>query len=94
MWLAFSIIFFLISVVTSTLLYYSLKRITQYEKLLTQLQQIIEFSTLKMKSVDAAGHYEADDETQFFFQQLKDIQNLLNDIFELEEIKNSQQEDK
>ena len=37
-----------------------------------------------MKQVDSRGHYEADDETGFFFQQLKDIQLLLNDIFEQE----------
>ena len=38
----------------------------------------------KMRSVDVSGHYEADDETGFFFQQLKDIQELLNGIFENE----------
>ena len=37
-----------------------------------------------MKQVDSRGHYEADDETGFFFKQLKDIQLLLNDIFEEE----------
>ena len=38
-----------------------------------------------MKSVDANGHYEADDETGFFFKQLKELQELLNGIFENEE---------
>ena len=38
-----------------------------------------------MKQVDAKGHYEADDETGFFFQQLKELQELLNGIFENEE---------
>ena len=78
----------LISVVSSTLLFYSLKRINQYENLITEFQQIIEFATNKMKLVDSKGHYESDDETGFFFQQLKDLQTLLNDIFEVEEIKN------
>ena len=85
MWIAFTIIFFLISVVSSTLLFFSLRRINQYEELITQFQQIISFSSEKMKQVDASGHYESDDETGFFFQQLKDLQNLLNDIFETEE---------
>ena len=84
MWWVFFTIFFLISVVSSTLLFYSLKRINQYENLITQFQQIITFATNKMKQVDSRGHYEADDETGFFFQQLKDIQLLLNDIFEQE----------
>ena len=84
MWWTFFIIFFLISVVSSTLLFYSLRRITQYEEFILQIQQIITFSTEKMKQVDSRGHYEADDETGFFFQQLKDIQQLLDDIFEQE----------
>ena len=85
MWWVFFVLFILISIVSSTLLFFSLKRINQYEDLITQFQQIITFSTGKMKLVDAKGHYESDDETGFFFQQLKDLQNLLNDIFETEE---------
>ena len=84
MWLTLSIIFFLISVVTSTLLFYSLRRINQYESLIIQIEQIIKFSTEKMKQVDSSGHYESDDETGFLFKQLKDIQLLLSDIFETE----------
>ena len=84
MWIAFSIIFFLISVRSSTILYFSLKRITQYEEFILQIQQIIKFSTDKMKLVDSKGHYESDDETGFFFEQLKQIQLPLDGIFEEE----------
>ena len=84
MWWTFFIIFFLISVVSSTLLFYSLRRINQYEDLITQFQQIITFATEKMKVVDDKGHYESDDETGFFFKQLKDLQLLLDGIFEQE----------
>ena len=80
------------SVFTSILTYYSLRRITQYEELILQIQQIITFSTEKMKVVDFKGHYESDDETGFFFQQLKDLQTLLTDIFEVEEIENAKKE--
>ena len=86
MWWILTILFFLISVVSSVILYFSLRRITQYEELILQIQQVIKFSTEKMKLVDAKGHYESDDETGFFFQQLKDLQLLLNDIFEEETI--------
>ena len=86
MWI-FLTLFFLISVVSSTLLFFSLKRINQYEELITQFQQIITFSTEKMKAVDAKGHYESDDETGFFFEQLKDLQKLLDDVFEITEEK-------
>ena len=86
MWWVFFILFFLISVVSSTLLFYSLRRINQYENLITQFQQIITFATDKMKLVDSKGHYESDDETGFFFEQLKTLQLLLDGIFEDENI--------
>ena len=83
-WWILTILFFLISVGTSALVYFSLRRINQYESLIIEIQNIIEFATTKMKQVDARGHYEADDETGFFFQQLKELQELLNGIFENE----------
>ena len=86
MWWVFFVLFILISIVSSTLLFFSLKRINQYEDLIAQFQQIITFSTEKMKAVDTRGHYESDDETGFFFQQLKDIQLLLDGVFEEEKI--------
>ena len=86
MWWLLTIVFFLIGVVSSTLLFYSLKRITQYESLIIQFQQVITFATEKMKQVDSKGTFEADDEVGFFFKQLKEIQNLLNDIFETEQL--------
>ena len=84
MWWFLTILFFLIAVSTSVLLVYSLRRITQYEELILQIQQVIKFSTDKMKLVDAKGHYESDDETGFFFEQLKQIQLSLDGIFEEE----------
>jgi biopolymer transport protein ExbB/TolQ len=86
MWWLFFTILFLISVVSSTLLYFSLRRINQYEDLILQFQQVVQFSTEKMKQVDSLGHYEADDETGFFFKQLKDLQKLLDDLFETEQL--------
>ena len=84
-WIFFSL-FFLISIALSILLFYSLRRINQYEDFILQIQQVIIFATNKMKQVDSRGHYEADDETGFFFQQLKELQELLDGIFENEEI--------
>ena len=85
MWWILTILFFLFSVGASTLVYFSLRRINQYESLIIEIQRIIEFATTKMKQVDAKGHYESDDETGFFFQQLKEVQELLNGIFENEQ---------
>ena len=84
MWWLLTILFFIVSVVSSTLLFYSLRRITQYEEFILEIQQVIKFATDKMKLVDSKGHYESDDETGFFFEQLKQIQLSLDGIFEEE----------
>ena len=94
MWWLLTILFFLISVASTTLVYFSLKRINQYESLILEFQQIIDFATEKIKLVDSRGHYEADDETGFFFQQLKQIQELLNGIFENEENSSAEEKEK
>ena len=67
------------------ILYFALKRINQYEDLLIQFQNIISISSEKLKVVDSQGHYEADDETGFFFEQIKELQEMLNDLFVNEE---------
>ncbi len=85
MWITLSIVFFLTSVVTTTLLYFSLKRINQFEIYLNRIQSIIDYSSGKMKQVDSSGHYEADDETGFFFEEIKKIQKILDNLFELED---------
>ena len=82
MWWFLIILFFLISICSSIVVYFSLRRINQYEELIIQFQQIISFASKKMKQVDDKGHYEADDETGFFFEQLKEVQGFLNGIFE------------
>ena len=41
-----------------------------------------------MKLVDAKGNYESDDETGFFFNQLKQIQKMLDEIFVEENTEN------
>ena len=92
MWIGLTILFFLISIFTSLLVYYSLRRITQYEEFILQIQQVIKFSTDKMKLVDSKGHYESDDETGFFFKQLKQIQLSLDGIFEEQETQDAKKE--
>ena len=84
MWWVFFILFMIVSIFSTITLFYALRRINQYENLILQFQQIIKFSSEKMKLVDYRGHYESDDETGFFFKQLKDLQNLLDGVFENE----------
>ena len=89
MWWILFILFLLISIFSSITLYYAMKRLNQYENLITQFQQIISFATDKMKLVDSKGHYESDDETGFFFEEIKKIQNILDNLFETEEIEDA-----
>ena len=63
-------------------LFYALRRINQYENILLDFQNIIKFASEKLKVVDSKGHYESDDETGFFFEEIKKLQNLLDDLFE------------
>jgi len=65
----------------SYMLVLSMRRINQYEDLILQIQQIITFATNKMKQVDSTGHFEADDEVGFFFEELKTIQLSLDSVF-------------
>jgi len=76
------IILCIICIGLSITTFYALKRINQYESYILQFQQIVNFATERMKLVDDSGHYESDDETGFFFDQLKQLQLLLHDIFE------------
>ena len=68
-------------------LFYALRRINQYENIIIDFQNIINFDSKKMKLVDSKGHYESDDETGFFFEELKKLQSLLDSLFETEQEK-------
>ena len=71
----------------SVTLFYALRRINQYENILIDFQNIIKFSSEKMKVIDSKGHYESDDETGFFFEEIKKLQSLLDSLFESEKEK-------
>ena len=91
-WWILTILFLLISIFSCISLFYALRRINQYEDFIVKIQQMVEYSTERMKQVDSSGHYESDDETGFFFKQLKQLQLLLNDIFEKEEDEDAKKE--
>ena len=89
MWWTFFIVFLLISIFSTIALFYALRRINQYENLITQIQQIITFSTERMKVIDSKDSFKSDDEVGFFFKEIKEIQSILDDIFETEETENA-----
>jgi hypothetical protein len=49
-----------------------------YLEYLNKISGIIEFSEKKMKEVDHRGHFQSDDEVGFFFEEIKQIQEILN----------------
>lgn len=85
MWMMFTIIAVVLLAFIMYLLYVALNRITQYENYILQFQRIINFATDKMKQVDSSGHYESDDETGFFFTQIKELQTVLDELFQEED---------
>ncbi len=85
----------IISIFLSMLVYYSLKRITTYEEIILQINDKIEYVNSQLKLIDEKGTFEADDEVGFFFQELKEIGKLLDNLFEeVEDDASSKEEEK
>ena len=70
------------TIFSSMLVYYSLKRITQYEELILKINDKIEYVNARLKLIDEKGTFEADDEVGFFFEELKEIGKILDNLFE------------
>lgn len=54
--------------------------IKSYENYMVNLSNTIDFSNNKLKEIDRKGTFDSDDEIGFFFQQLKYLQEQLNDF--------------
>jgi hypothetical protein len=52
--------------------------LASYLSYLNKLSDIIEFSSKKLKEIDRKGSFESDDEVGFFFEEIKQIQETLN----------------
>ena len=52
--------------------------LASYLSYLNKISDIIEFSDKKLKEVDRKGSFESDDEVGFFFKEIKQIQDTLN----------------
>ena len=84
----------IISIFLIMLVYYSLKRITTYEQIILQVNDKIEYVNQQLKLIDEKGTFEADDEVGFFFQELKDVGKLLDNLFEEVEDATTKEEEK
>lgn len=54
--------------------------VVNYLIYLDKISKVIEISDQRLKKVDAKGTFKSDDEVGFFFQEIKQIQDILNDF--------------
>ena len=67
--------------------YYSIKKIGQYESIIINFNNRIEYIKQQLKLIDDKGHFEADDEVGFFFEEIKLLSSNFEELFEpLEEV--------
>tara|TARA_R100000995_G_scaffold61329_1_gene31251 strand:+ start:12 stop:305 length:294 start_codon:yes stop_codon:yes gene_type:complete len=57
-----------------------------YLTYLDQISRVIEAAETKIRKIDIKGSFESDDEIGFFFKQMKQIQEILNE-FQLKKFK-------
>ena len=82
------IITILLGIITSffgVITFYALKRINQYELIILNINTTIELIKHQLKMIDDSGHFEADDEVGFFFEELKLLGDELDQLFEITE---------
>ena len=53
-----------------------------YEEIILQVNDKIEYVNQQLKIIDEKGTFEADDEVGFFFEELKGVSTLLDNLFE------------
>ena len=82
-----TIITILLGVIASCLgviTYYALKRITNYELIILNINDTIDMIKHQLKLIDDKGHFESDDEVGFFFDGIKQLGKQLEELFETE----------
>ena len=64
--------------------FYALRRINAYENIILNISNTVESIKLQLKVIDDKGTFESDDEVGFFFQEIKQLGNDLENLFETE----------
>ena len=92
-----NIIIILLGINTSflgVLIFYALRRINNYEKIILNINGKVELINNQLKVIDKNGHFEADDEVGFFFEEIKELNKELQQLFETEVDDASKEEEK
>ena len=89
-----TILFVILAIFFAIISFYALRRINEYENIILNINNTIESITRQLKLIDDKGHFEADDEVGFFFDELKQLGEQLEELFETEEVDDDTQEKK
>ena len=89
-----TILFVILATFFAIISFYALKRINEYENIILNINNTIETINRQLKLIDDKGHFEADDEVGFFFDEVKQLGNQLEELFVTEEVDNETQEKK
>ena len=89
-----TILFVILAIFFAIISFYALRRINEYENIILNINNTIESINRQLKLIDDKGHFEADDEVGFFFDELKQLGKQLEELFETEEVYDDTQEKK
>ena len=89
-----TILFVILAIFFAIISFYALKRINEYENIILNINNTIENINRQLKLIDDKGHFEAHDEFGFFFDEVKQLGNQLEELFITEEVDNETQEKK
>tara|TARA_B100000424_G_C22531374_1_gene303908 strand:+ start:209 stop:505 length:297 start_codon:yes stop_codon:yes gene_type:complete len=92
-----NIIIILLGISTSflgVLIFYALRRINNYEEIILNINGKVELINNQLKIIDKNGHFEADDEVGFFFEEIKELNKELQQLFETEVDDGNKKEEK
>jgi len=64
--------------------FYALRRINEYENIILNINNTIETIKIQLKTIDDKGTFESDDEVGFFFTEIKQLGQDLENLFETE----------
>tara|TARA_B100000123_G_C25641972_1_gene389212 strand:- start:114 stop:416 length:303 start_codon:yes stop_codon:yes gene_type:complete len=96
--LLYTSLLILLGVLTSffgLLSFYSLRKINQYESIILNFNNRVEYIKQQLKLIDDKGHFEADDEVGFFFEEIKLLSSDLEELFEpLDEVEDAPSKEK
>ena len=82
--LIITIVLGIVAIFFGIVTFYALRRINEYENIILNINTI-ETIKLQLKTIDDKGTFESDDEVGFFFQEIKQLGNDLDNLFETSE---------